>query len=237
MTGRVWQESESALADYVKSRRQRTLNVYRSEPERLEEDSNTEQSVLSSGYRYRQVIEVIQNASDAIQEAADEGADESGRIVVRLAGSTLYVANTGAPLTKDGVVALLGAHSSRKRKNQIGRFGLGFKSLLALGGNIDLFSRSVSIRFDPSACRKSIRSELGLPSSSPVPGLRMAQVIKIDDEARFDSDLIDLGSWATTILRAEIKNSEMTDHVRDELRRFRREFALFLTCDVSLEMQ
>lgn len=237
LNGSVWQESDGGLADYVKSRRQRTLDVYRSEPERLEEDSNTEQSVLSSGYRYRQVIEVIQNASDAIQEAADEGGDESGRIVVRLSGSTLYVANTGAPLTKDGIVALLGAHSSRKRKNQIGRFGLGFKSLLALGGGIDLFSRSVSIRFDPADCRKTIRTELGLLSDSAVPGLRIAQVIEIDDEANFDSDLRDLGSWATTILRAEIKDSEMENRLRDELREFRREFALFLTCDISLEMQ
>ncbi len=237
MNGRVWQESDCALADYVKSRRKRTLDVYRAEPERLEEDSNTEQSVLSSGYRYRQVIEAIQNASDAIQEAADDGGHESGRIVVRLAGSKLYVANTGTPLTKDGIVALLGAHSSRKRKNQIGRFGLGFKSLLALGGRIDLFSRSVSIRFDPTACRETIRNELGLPSGSNVPGLRMAKVINIDDEARFDSDLEEFGSWATTILRAEVKDSEMEDRVHGELTRFRREFALFLTCDVCLEMQ
>src|SRR5260370_561822 len=82
------------------------------------------------------------------------------RILGSLTNSHLYVANPGAPLTKNGIVALLGAQSSRKRKTQIGRFGLGFKSLLALGGKIDLFSRSVSIRFDPEACQNTISDEL-----------------------------------------------------------------------------
>ena len=154
-----------------------------------------------------------------------------------MAKTALYVANTGAPLTEDGIVALLGAHSSRKRKNLIGRFGLGFKSLLALGGKIDLFSRSVSIRFDPAACRETIRIKLGLPVTAKVPGLRMAQVIAIDDEAESDSNLMEFAAWATTILRVEIKDSEMEARVLNELKKFRSEFAIFLTCDVSLDIQ
>jgi hypothetical protein len=35
----------------------------------------------------------------------------------------------GAALDRDGVVALLNARSSVKRAGQIGRFGIGFKSL------------------------------------------------------------------------------------------------------------
>jgi hypothetical protein len=105
------------------------------------------------------------------------------------------------PLSKGGIIALLGAHSSRKRKTQIGRFGLGFKSLLALGGKIDLFSRSVSIRFNPIACQKAISEELKLLSDEMAPSLRMAEVISFDGEARRDRQLVEFGSWATTIAR------------------------------------
>jgi hypothetical protein len=83
----------------------------------------------------------------------------------------------------------------------IGRFGLGFKSLLALGGKIDLFSRSVSIRFDPIACQKAISEELKLLSDEMAPSLRMAEVISFDGEARRDRQLVEFGSWAMTIAR------------------------------------
>jgi hypothetical protein len=149
----------------------------------------------------------------------------------------LYVGNTGAPLNKDGIIALLGAHSSRKRKNQIGRFGLGFKSLLALGGTIDLFSRSVSIRFDPAACQRTISKELGLPPDETPPSLRMAEVISFEDAAERDKHLAELGSWATTVLRAEIKAEGLEEHLLQELENFPREFVLFLPVKLSIELE
>jgi hypothetical protein len=157
-TARRWPAPEPSLVAYVQEKRSTILQVYRIQPELIREHFGTEQAVLSSGYRFRQIFEVVQNAADAILEAADAGED-GGRILVRVSDTHLYVGNTGAPLNKAGIIALLGAKSSRKRRNQIGRFGLGFKSLLALGGAIDLFSRSVSIRFDPEACQQTIAEE------------------------------------------------------------------------------
>src|SRR5712691_962244 len=153
-TTTVWPSPDATLVAYVEEDRGNILKVYKIKPDLIREHFGTEQSVLSSGYRYRQIFEVVQNAADAILEAAEAGED-GGRILVRVSETYLYVGNTGAPLNKDGIIALLGANSSRKRRNQIGRFGLGFKSLLALGGTIDLFSRSVSIRFDPEACQRT----------------------------------------------------------------------------------
>ncbi|MYC70304.1 MAG: HigA family addiction module antidote protein [Gemmatimonadetes bacterium] len=231
---REWHDE--TLAEYVEERRGKTLTVYQTEPERLNEDFNTEESVLAGGYRYRQVFEVVQNAADAILEGAEEGDIGAARIIVRLNDSELYVANTGAPLTKEGIVALLGAHSSSKRKNQIGRFGLGFKSLLALNGKIDLFSRSVSIRFDPLSCQQTIRNKLRLSPDYLVPGLRIAEVVSFEDEARQEPQLAEFGQWATTVLRAQVNDADMKDHLHEELRNFPREFVLFLPVDVSLEL-
>jgi hypothetical protein len=174
-----WPPPDASLVAYVEADRGKILQVYRIKPELIREHFGTEQSVLSSGYRYRQIFEVVQNGADAILEAA-EAAEDGGRILVRVTETHLYVGNTGAPLNKAGVIALLGANSSRKRRNQIGRFGLGFKSLLALGGSIDLFSRSVSIRFDPEACQRTISEELQLPVDEMPPGLRMAEIISFE---------------------------------------------------------
>ena len=123
-TATRWPAPDASLVAYVEEKRSTILQVYRIQPELIREHFGTEQSVLSSGYRYRQVFEVVQNAADAILEAGEDG----GRILVRVTQTHLYVGNTGAPLNKDGIIALLGANSSRKRKNQIGRFGLACRS-------------------------------------------------------------------------------------------------------------
>ena len=230
-----WPSSEKELVAYVKDERDKTLEVYKIKPTLLQEHFNTEEDTLAGGYRYRQVFEVIQNAADAILEGNQPKA-EKGRIVARVVDSKLYVANSGAPLTKDGIVALFGAHSSSKRENQIGRFGLGFKSLLAFGGKIDLFSRSVSLRFDAHSCQRTIRDELDLASDHPAPGLRIAEILSFEEEAASDAQLVELGCWATTILRAEIADTEMQSHVHNELLNFPRQFVLFLPVDVSLEL-
>jgi hypothetical protein len=190
-TATRWPCPDASLVAYVEEKRGTILQVYRL----IREHFGTEQSVFSSGYRYRQIFEVVQNAADAILEATEAGED-GGRILVRVSETYLYVGNTGAPLNKDGIIALLGANSSRKRRNQIGRFGLGFKSLLALGGTIDLFSRSVSIRFDPDACQRTISEELQLPPEEMPPGLRMADVISSEDEAQRDDSVLAIPSSA-----------------------------------------
>jgi hypothetical protein len=231
-----WPAPDETLVAYVEADRKNILHVYRIKPELIREHFGTEQSVLSSGYRYRQIFEVVQNAADAILEAAEAGED-SGRILVKVTDTHLYVGNTGAPLNKDGVIALLGANSSRKRRNQIGRFGLGFKSLLALGGTIELFSRLVSIRFDPEASQRTIAEELQLPLEESPPGLRMAEVISFENEAQRDDHLAELGSWATTVLRAEIKAEGLEEHLLQELKNFPREFVLFLPVKVSMELE
>src|SRR5215212_9059000 len=104
----------------------RRLRSYIEDPGLLKEHYGIEQTVLAGGYGYRQIMELVQNGADAILEANQEGdaATCENRIHVLLEGNYLYVANTGAPLSQEGVDALLSSHSSPKRGNQIGRFGL-----------------------------------------------------------------------------------------------------------------
>lgn len=223
---------------FIETQREGRLAAYRSAREDIPEHYGIEETVLAGGYGYRQVMELVQNGADAILEERGSVAErpiEDAQIAVILDGQFLYVANTGAPLSDEGAKALLQSHSSPKRGNQIGRFGIGFKSLLRLKGSIDLVSRGLSMRFDPEKARNLIREEFGLPPSERVPSLRIAW--DLDGKALRASDAImSRLDWATTIIRAEIRNEMMIDHLREEMRRFPAPFLLFLPVPIMLTM-
>lgn len=116
--------------EFINQLRVSRLKAYEASPGDIKEHHGIEEVVLAGGYGYRQVLELVQNGADAILESHEAGAEQNGpaRIEVVLANSSLYVANTGAAFSEEGINALLHSHSSPKRGNQIGRFGLGFKS-------------------------------------------------------------------------------------------------------------
>ena len=220
------------LSDVVASHNEGLLAAYSAHPALVREHHGIEQTVLAGGYGYRQILELVQNGADAILEWHESApdSDQTNRIHVLLRGSRLYVANTGAPLSREGVQALLSSHSSPKRGNQIGRFGLGFKSLLALGGRIDLFTNGAgAIRMDPDRCRRVLREEFSSPDA---PGLRLAWPLG-DEERAADSQLAVL-SWAQTIVRIEVGSEQTLEHLRRELSAFPAEFLLFLPVQVEL---
>ena len=126
MDVRTQQPVLEQLSEFVHDECQKRLRAYEAQPRDAAEHFETENEVLSGGYAYRQLYELVQNAADAILEAKEP----HGRICVRLTPDRLEAANTGAALDEGGIVALLNARSSPKRGNQIGRFGIGFKSLL-----------------------------------------------------------------------------------------------------------
>lgn len=222
----------AALAAFVADECDRRLRAYSAQPRDANEHFETEVEVLSGGYAYRQLFELVQNAADAI----GEGGEGHGRIEVVLDRKRLAAANTGAPIDQDGVVALLNARSSSKRAGQIGRFGIGFKSLLKLGGQVDLVSRSIGLRFDPAWCRGQIRDHLGLAADARAPGMRLAQVL---DPAAPDGPLRRYGSfdWATTVVTAVIEQPDVYDRLAEEMATFPAEFILFLDADVELVLE
>jgi hypothetical protein len=167
---------------FLEQLNRRRLRSYTEDPGLLKEHHGTEQTVLAGGYGFRQILELVQNGADAILEAHEHGLPllSENRILVLLRKSGLYVANTGARLSHEGLDALLRSHWSPKRGSQIGRFGLGFKSLLRLEGRIDLFtSASGAIRFDPERCREELSKIFNVVDA---PRLRLAW--PLDDAER-----------------------------------------------------
>ncbi len=99
------------------------------------------------------------------QNAVDAAAPDPVRLLVALTGDTLRVANSGRPLSADGVAALASLRASAKRgqTGAVGRFGVGFAAVLAVADRIDVGSRGAgSVRFDRARTADAVR-ELAAP--------------------------------------------------------------------------
>jgi superfamily II DNA or RNA helicase len=206
----------------------RCLDSYRVNPYLVAEHFGIEQSVAESGYDRRQIFELVQNGADAIlEQAADRAPGEtpggSGRIAIVLTHTHLYCANEGAAIDGDGVKAILGAFRSKKRGNEIGRFGVGFKSVLGVCSAPEFHSTSGSFRFDRAESERQILEVA--PEEHKFPVLRLAFPVDSNAAARDDSVLAELLSWATTVVRLPLDDT--CEWLEEQLREFPEEFLLF----------
>src|ERR1022692_3119475 len=117
---------ENALEAAVREQTGENLRVYATSSTRVDEDAGQEMNLAHGGYGKRQLFELVQNGADAMISAP------GGRIEVALTSDYLYCANEGDAVSKSGIRSLLHAHISSKRGTEIGRFGLGFKSVLGV---------------------------------------------------------------------------------------------------------
>ena len=163
------------------------------------EHVNMERAAVEGGYGRRQLFELIQNGADELLET-------TGKIHVVLTEDYLYCANEGRPLSVPGAGALLSSHLSPKKGVEIGRFGLGFKSVLAITTRPEVFSRSGSIAFDPNDAAERIRKVV--PEAERTPVLRLATTIDANAAAAEDETLAELMSWATTVIRLRRDTSD-----------------------------
>lgn len=214
-----WTAPDSEICQSVEERSRRRLSAYREHPDDIEEHANIERSITEGGYGRRQVYELVQNGADALLESGTRG-----RIHVVLTRDAMYCANEGAPITVEGVGAMLGAYVSRKRGREIGRFGLGFKSVLSVTRNPYFFSRSGSFAFSEEAATTAIREVH--PDAEAFPVLRTAFPCSATSECMDDADLASLAEWASTVVKLP-RNVEMLTDLSDDLAKFPSEFLLF----------
>ena len=132
-----WVGPEGQLGEFTVQVAKGTLESYRAQSYRVTEDANTEQFAAHGGYAHRQLHELIQNSADALLDAP------SGQsILIRLTEHFLYCADDGTPIDQDGVVGLMFSRmSSKLNTTAIGRFGIGFKSVLGVTDAPEFYSR------------------------------------------------------------------------------------------------
>ncbi len=214
-----WAGVDSPIGGYIREESGRTLKAYRSQPTLVAEQANEEQDTARGGYARRQVIELIQNSADQLSKT------EGGSIHIRLTSERLYCADAGAPTDEEGVKALLFSHLSPKRDtHEIGRFGVGFKSVLGVSDSPDFFSRGGSFRFDRERAAERIREVV--PGAERVPVLRVAEPVDPDEAAKADPHLQKMMEWAANIVRLPLKQ-RAHDDLAEQLQKFPAQFLLF----------
>lgn len=147
-----------------------------------------------------------------------------GRVEILLTSDALYCANEGAPIDADGVDAIMSSHISMKRGAEIGRFGLGFKSVLGVTTRPEIYSQSGSFCCDPAEAQRLIRAVA--PRSEKMPRLRIARPIDPIQAQQEDLCLRELMSWATTVVKLTL-DSGGASWLSEDLASFPREFLLF----------
>ncbi|MDO8143625.1 sacsin N-terminal ATP-binding-like domain-containing protein [Isoptericola sp. 178] len=220
----AWQP-DAALVREVDNQFDRTIQSYRAHPDLISEHANHEESIRTGGYANRTLLELVQNAADALAGTAGAEDPNAGRVEIILdpVRRALYCANAGRPFSASGLTAVTMAHLSGKRGDEIGRFGLGFKSVLAVSRTPQVFSRTISFEFGSEHATRELAD---VAASKRYPVLRTAT--GVDAGAAFDDDpiLAELGVWASTIVK--LPDATNLDRLRAEIENFRSEFLLFV---------
>lgn len=191
--------TDSPVIRTVVEQSARVLQTYEVDAGLIPEHANSERRITQGGYGDRQLFELVQNAADEI--AAEPG----GAVHVVLTEKHLYCANEGTAVSPEGAETILRMSMSRKRGGQIGRFGVGVKSVLVVTDTPQFFSSSGSFGFDREWAYERIRSVPGvrerLGATFEAPVLRMARPLDMDAERAQDPVLDELLTWATTVVR------------------------------------
>ena len=224
-----WGGADSPLGAYIREESQKSLESYRSQPNNLREDANTEEDTARGGYANRQLFELVQNSADALSKS------DGDHIWVRLTPEYLYCADNGLPIDQDGVRALLFSHLSPKRgTDEIGRFGLGFKAVLGVTDTPEFFSQSGSFRFDRERSAELLSPIV--PDLDRYPVLRLAEPFDPAPEFEADPDLREMSYWATNIVRLPLK-PDTYQSLAQQIENFPAEFLLFVEHVGSLVLQ
>ncbi|MGH3097673.1 MAG: sacsin N-terminal ATP-binding-like domain-containing protein [Streptosporangiales bacterium] len=171
--------------------RTRVLDAWSASPARFREDANTEEDHALGGYRDRLVVELAQNAADAATRAG-----VAGRLRLSLNATELRAANTGVPLSADGVESLSTLRASEKRDGEsVGRFGVGFSAVRTISDSPRVLSRTGAVRWSRSATLDEVRD---LPSvaaelarrDDQVPVLRLPFTDAGEPRDGFDTEVV-----------------------------------------------
>ena len=131
------------------------------------------------------------NAADAAAAAGSRA-----RVAVWVDGGDLHVANTGAPLSANGVRSLMALRASAKSGDSagsgvIGRYGVGFTATATVADSVEIRSTTGSIRFDRADTLAAVRDAgVSHRDDSSVPLLRLAWPVDTAPPDGFDTDVV-----------------------------------------------
>ena len=215
-----WGRKVTELHAFVEKESRNTLTAYKAQPNLVAEHANHEEDTARGGYSGRQLFELIQNAADSLSKVK-----HGKNIEICLTKSHLYCADDGKAIDQHGVRALMFSHMSPKRDTmEIGRFGLGFKSVLGVTDTPEFFNRTGSFGFSRDRARRQIEDVV--PDAERYPVLRVA--FPMDHVRAFKQDRVlrRLSQWASNVVRLPLKGDGFAA-LKEQMFTFPAEFLLF----------
>ena len=171
---KIHQDVEEVPSGYAEKVIQKTIGEIRTFLDELANGTSNYKSLhnlteqVEHQYHGRFLIELIQNAHDALfdiekQKADEDTPEDEGRIEVVITNDlpfgALYIANDGSPFTKPNFNSLSRfGQSDKDPEKHIGNKGIGFRSVLEITHKPEIFSRKeknstffngFNFRFDP----------------------------------------------------------------------------------------
>lgn len=140
------------MYDKIKNEIEKIRRKYIDSAEEIVSGYNREYS-LSKDYEGRQIFELLQNADD-------ESANSSGKVLITFDGKKLSISNTGSTFSFRGVKSLLYPNASPKKihANKIGCKGLGFRSILTWSNSVTVAAEEFTIQFSKEYAREFLKS-------------------------------------------------------------------------------
>ena len=135
--------------------------------------SGNAERAIAGGHEGREILELLQNARDAIP-----GETDGGRVYVGVYDEGVLVANTGDPFDMfdpevEDAVTMIGESSKGNKDQEIGYKGVGLKSILATGDAFEIWTRHKSatngmlrVRLSRSYITAALLSSLGYDTSA-----------------------------------------------------------------------
>ena len=144
--------SSDEIAELVKRR----LRAYKENPSDVRDHFLGEKSAQNN-YTGRVLLELLQNAEDAMAEQS-----RKGKVCLKESGKLLLVANEGAPFSLRGIAALGAGQDSPKRgRHLIGCKGTGFKAVLNWTERPEIHSGDYHVVFDRNLAQTLILGAIG----------------------------------------------------------------------------
>jgi hypothetical protein len=113
------------------------------------------ETYIAESYQDRSIIELLQNADDAL----------SSRFLIKKVSNTIIVANDGREFSEEDIIAICRSGSSTKKRGGsiIGYRGIGFKSVVNLADRVHIIGKNVRLTFSRELTNKLFNEKIQSP--------------------------------------------------------------------------
>lgn len=159
---------------------------------------------ISESYDGRSLIELLQNADDAMSTKF---------YIKKLNENTFLVANNGRIFNQEDLISLCrsGASTKKRKGNTIGFRGIGFKSIVNFSNEVHLISGDIRLTFSRESTRKELNQNINVPLIRiPHPFIECKYDKTINETIKNGYTTIFIFETNKSTLKAEIDNFDKT---------------------------